>query len=283
MMNNFIKSNVRPAIAFLRGLRNAGSHLARHKANLLELQLARQVIRAEHEWKDVFDTITDMVTIHDVDFNIIDANKAAKHIFGLPRLDTGGVKCFRYYHGSESPPEGCPSCSCFQTGQPVSFESYEPHLKMFIEIRAIPRFDRHGNFTGLVHIVRDITRRKRVEEELQVHRDHLEWLVRERTAAMAEANLQLKREIHERQLAEEDRERLITELQEAIENIKTLRGLLPMCAWCNRIRDEAGSWKKVDIYLTEHTDASFTHGICPECVKTFDEDLKDILNEKDET
>lgn len=70
-----------------------------------------------------------------------------------------------------------------------------------------------------------------------------------------------------RKQIEDDREKLIIELQTALQEIKTLSGLLPICAWCKKIRDDRGYWKKVEIFIAEHTDAEFTHGICPECMK----------------
>jgi PAS domain S-box-containing protein len=79
--------------------------------------------------------------------------------------------------------------------------------------------------------------------------------------------LAFDRDITARKFAEEEREKLIVKLQDALEKIKTLRGLLPMCAWCKNIRDDKGYWKKVEDYLREHSDATFTHGICPECLK----------------
>ena len=77
-------------------------------------------------------------------------------------------------------------------------------------------------------------------------------------------------DISERKWAEREREKLICELQAAIANIKTLRGLIPMCAWCKKIREDSGYWKKVETYIQEHSDALFTHGICPECLKKQD-------------
>ena len=77
-------------------------------------------------------------------------------------------------------------------------------------------------------------------------------------------------DISNRKLVEQERERLIQELQVAMANIKTLRGLLPACAWCRKIRDDDGYWKKLETYIEEHSDASFTHGICPECLQKHD-------------
>ncbi len=69
----------------------------------------------------------------------------------------------------------------------------------------------------------------------------------------------------ERKRANEERECLVRRLQEALANIKSLRGLLPICATCKRIRDDDGYWNQVETYIHEHTDANFTHSMCPEC------------------
>lgn len=63
----------------------------------------------------------------------------------------------------------------------------------------------------------------------------------------------------------ERRQHMIGELEDALEQVRTLRGLLPVCAWCTRIRDDAGYWERLDSYVSRHTPAEFTHGICPEC------------------
>lgn len=89
-----------------------------------------------------------------------------------------------------------------------------------------------------------------------------------------------------RKQIEDEREKLIFELQTALKEIKTLSGLLPICAWCKKIRDDKGYWKMVDIYVAEHTDAEFTHGICPECMKEVSietyERLKDEQKNREE-
>ena len=70
----------------------------------------------------------------------------------------------------------------------------------------------------------------------------------------------------ERKRLEQERERLIKELQEALAHVKTLSGLLPICANCKKIRDDQGYWHQVEQFISEHTDVNFSHGICPECV-----------------
>lgn len=75
------------------------------------------------------------------------------------------------------------------------------------------------------------------------------------------------RDISERKAAETERERLIFELQQAVARVRTLSGLLPMCAACRKIRDLEGQWSDLESYIREHTSADFTHGICPDCRK----------------
>lgn len=58
------------------------------------------------------------------------------------------------------------------------------------------------------------------------------------------------------------------ELQAALDQIKTLKGLLPICAQCKKIRDDKGYWHEVEVYIREHSDADFSHGICPSCLRT---------------
>lgn len=63
----------------------------------------------------------------------------------------------------------------------------------------------------------------------------------------------------------QESERLIVELQNALAQIKTLKGIVPICSYCKKIRDDTGYWQMVEKYIGEHTEASFSHGICPEC------------------
>ncbi len=125
------------------------------------------LLQSRFDWEDTFNNITDMITIHDKNFNIIRANTAAKQILDLPFLQASDAKCFKYYHGTDKAPEGCPSCDCYNTEEPATFEVYEPFLEKFIEIRSMPRFDNNHELIGLTHIVRDISERKRTEELVQ--------------------------------------------------------------------------------------------------------------------
>lgn len=73
--------------------------------------------------------------------------------------------------------------------------------------------------------------------------------------------------VAERKQAEQQRIKLIAELEQALNEIKTLRGLIPLCAWCKKIRDDRGYWQRLEDYLLANTAAVLTHGMCPECLE----------------
>jgi methyl-accepting chemotaxis protein len=77
----------------------------------------------------------------------------------------------------------------------------------------------------------------------------------------------LEKEITERKRAEDEREKLIQELQKALAEVKTLSGLIPICASCKKIRDDKGYWNQIESYIRDHSEAEFSHGICPDCMK----------------
>jgi len=71
----------------------------------------------------------------------------------------------------------------------------------------------------------------------------------------------------ERKRADEAREKLIRDLRSALSQIKTLSGLLPICAMCKKVRDDKGYWNQIEAYIHEHADVVISHGICPECTR----------------
>lgn len=103
------------------------------------------------------------------------------------------------------------------------------------------------------------------KKKLEEHSKDLEQKVAERTAELTSSNIQLQTEIAVRKQAEAEKENLIAELQEALQNVKTLSGLLPICSSCKKIRDDKGYWNKIEEYIQDHSDAYFSHGLCQEC------------------
>jgi len=123
-------------------------------------------------------------------------------------------------------------------------------------------------------------KRSKIEEELKLHRDDLEKLILERTDELMKANEMLKIEILERQEIDEDRKKLVDDLQEALDNIKTLKGLIPICASCKNIRDDKGYWNDLETYITANTDVEFSHSLCPDCMEKHYPDEFKRLKEK---
>jgi two-component system, sensor histidine kinase and response regulator len=110
--------------------------------------------------------------------------------------------------------------------------------------------------------------RRQVEEqagELARHAERLEQTVQARTRELADSN----RELAKANLAKDDvikvRDQALADLQKAFAEIKTLTGLLPLCAWCKKVRDDQGYWNQIEVYIRNHSRAEVTHGICPEC------------------
>jgi hypothetical protein len=87
------------------------------------------------------------------------------------------------------------------------------------------------------------------------------------------ANVFASREMARRRKAENEQGELITKLQKALAEVKTLSGLVPICGWCKKVRNDTGFWQSVEQYVGSRTDATFSHGICPECGEKFKADI----------
>jgi streptogramin lyase len=113
------------------------------------------------------------------------------------------------------------------------------------------------------------SRKKRKQERL-------ERLVSVRTAELEELSREQQREIEVRQKTEHA-------LRQALNQVKTLSGLLPICSYCKKIRDDKGYWNQIDAYISEHSDADISHGICPRCAAKYYPDLDLYDDEPDES
>lgn len=104
--------------------------------------------------------------------------------------------------------------------------------------------------------------------------------IRDREGAVASV-VCISKEITERKRSELEQERLIRELQTALQQVRTLSGMLPICAHCKKIRDDRGYWNQIEAYICQHSDAEFTHGICPDCLRQHyaPEDIADPAGE----
>jgi hypothetical protein len=134
----------------------------------------------------------------------------------------------------------------------VIFLSTNWHPNLFLEMIII-------GLIGLAEVFL-INAYEQSRKRLLEHQRTLEDRVTERTVDLTKANLALEQDIIERRRVEE-------ELRDALAQVKTLTGLLPICANCKKIRDDNGYWSSVEKYISTHSEAEFTHGICPECLE----------------
>ncbi|MBN1867738.1 response regulator [Candidatus Sumerlaeota bacterium] len=87
----------------------------------------------------------------------------------------------------------------------------------------------------------------------------------------------LLRNLHEEQ---QEKDQLIVELKEALAQVKRLSGLLPICSNCKKVRDDKGYWQQVEVYIGEHSEADFSHGFCPDCMKALYPGIVEKISQK---
>ena len=126
-----------------------------------------------------------------------------------------------------------------------------------------------GVFLGAFEIYYDITEKKQnLERWLRISFVIVIFLALSVLILSALNVVKGKRRLIERKRTEDEREELIGKLQEALATVRTLSGLLPICSSCKKIRDDQGHWNQLETYLLEHSEAEFTHGSCPDCLKS---------------
>lgn len=208
-------------------------------SDISERKQLEEALRSANEFsRVVMDSIDDAIAIIDVgDYRITGCNAGFLKVFGLAMEQVVEKRCYELTHHQPepcSPPFGiCPMKATVTTGN-YSVAEHVHFLKngekFIAEVATSPIFDESGKVVRVVHVSRDISARKHLEEE---------------------------------------REKLIQELQEALQKVKTLSGLLPICSSCKKIRNDKGSWEKLEAYIAGHSEAAFTHGLCPECIPKY--------------
>ncbi len=126
-----------------------------------------ELLLADKDWEDTFNSITDMVSIHDKDFNIIKANRAVCEKLGLANDDVAGKKCYEIFHGTDEPWDNCPLTKVKESLKPAVSEIEDPHMGGMFLVSAFPRFNDANELTGVIQIARDISKKKERELELE--------------------------------------------------------------------------------------------------------------------
>ena len=184
------------------------------------------------------------ICITSTDYQIIQANKAYYEIWPNKADTEERLKCFESRPGSLCHTDLCPLKRILEGEEEVTVDAtkYQSNgTKLEFIITARPIRNADGELIGIVESFQDITARKQAE--------------------MAKAEL-------------------IDDLQAALDKVNLLSGLLPICASCKKIRDDKGYWKQIEGYIREHSEAEFSHGICPDCAKELYPEMYEKIKDK---
>jgi PAS domain S-box-containing protein len=202
-------------------------------------QIEAALRNSERKFRSVAQSATDAVISANKDGNIVYWNNAAEDMFGYAEGDILGKQVTIL--------------------MPERFR--EDHTK------AIQRLNEGGKPSVMGKTV-ELVAMSKIGEEFPIELSLGNWESEDDIFYTA-----IIRDTSERKRIEAERDKVILDLQEALKNVKTLSGLLPICASCKKIRDDQGYWNRIESYIHKHSDAQFSHGICPECAKEIYPDI----------
>ena len=207
--------------------------------------------QTEAHFRTLLELMSQGVIYYDAEGHIIDANTAALNILGLTIDEIRGRTPYdpRWRviaaDGSDFPPELHPSLIAIRTGASERLEMgiYNPSEESYrwVEVSAVPYFRPGDTRPSEIHTTLD--------------------------------------DVPERRRLESERDRLMQQLEDALANLKVLGGFIPICSSCKKIRNDSGYWQQLEVYMRDHSEAQFSHGVCPDCMKRLypefaDEDQK---------
>ena len=131
------------------------------------MRAKQQIVHAAREWRTTFDSITDMISIHDRNFRITRVNRALANALRREPKELIGKTCYQLFHNAEQPCSGCPHIRTLETKDPATLELFEPRLGIHLGIATSPILDDDGEVISSVHIATDITERKLAEQHLE--------------------------------------------------------------------------------------------------------------------
>ena len=202
--------------------------------DITEIKRVEEALASERNLlKTVIDNIPDKIYAKDTEGRFIICNHAVAKRMGKSEPDEIiGKSDFDFIEQELAAQFHADEQAIIKSGEPlINHEEPLDHLeggRRWNSATKVPLRDNQGNIIGIVGIGRDITERKQAEQE---------------------------------------RDRMIKELQEALNKVSTLQGLIPICANCKKIRNDKGYYEHVEKYIMDHSGAVFSHGICPECME----------------
>jgi hypothetical protein len=199
-------------------------------SNMLKLVKSKNSHETMHNMLlSVLDSLDAIVYVADINtYELLFLNKYSKDIFG----DAIGKRCWEVLQTDQTGP--CEFCSndklLSENGEPSGMYSWE--------------------FQNTVN-----------NHWYDIRDRAIKW-IDGRTV-----RLEIATDVTDRKRTDREKEKLITKLQDALTQVKTLQGILPICSHCKKIRNDEGSWNQLEAYVTSYTEAQFSHGICPECMQ----------------
>jgi PAS domain S-box-containing protein len=149
--------------------------ITRKKEMEIEIEKSEEKYKEiSRQWSSTFDSMADGISIHGVDYRIMNVNAALARMLGAKKEEIIGKKCHEIFHDKKNPILECPMKESLNTQKEKSVEIYEPKLKAWLHVSTSPIVDEKGNIMEVIHIVRDITHPKQEHEELQQRVDELE-------------------------------------------------------------------------------------------------------------
>jgi PAS domain S-box-containing protein len=205
-------------------------------------QLAREAKErkeAEEKYRDLFEHANDAILLVDDDLRYIEANRKAEEVLGYSRDELLTMKI-------------------------TDIIPAEQAARSAVEFEKLRTDGSYEHFIGKV--------RKRDGQMADVEVSSSAIIRDNRVVGSRD----ILRDITERKKAEAEREKLINELQESLAKVRTLSGMLPICASCKKIRDDRGYWTQIEAYVSTHSAAEFTHSLCPACLDKAMEEVRKL-------
>ena len=204
------------------------------------------------ELQIILDSVPALIFYKDRDNRFLRVNRAFCDIMGMAREELEGRAMNDIYPPEQAEAFWKDDLEVIGSGRPKR-DIVEPvnsqGRTLWVQTDKIPYRDSRGDIIGIIGFSLDITARKKAEDALR--------------AAHAEE-----------QRMRRGQEQLVEQLKAALEKIRTLDSLLPVCAVCKKIRDENGEWQFMENYISSRTSAKFTHGYCPECAEKLQKDIR---------
>jgi len=180
------------------------------------------------EIEKIFNSISDLISIHDLDFRIVRANSALCSFLGMTENELIGKTCFSMFHASSVHWPNCPHAGVLVHRAPVTELIEDDRIGAPLLVTCSPVYDERDRLLGSVHVARDVSK-----------------------------------EHHEKQ----QRETAIARMRETLAWLQGLGRILTICSSCKRICNEEGEWQRFEKYLADHAGTQFSHGMCPSCFR----------------